>query len=139
MLHLAPQIGKAEVDELDLVVFDFLHYVLRVVCHFTPLCSSLFDAASLGVKRSGVIGCDFAGFAQPVSSSGPGQIASLPVSPVRIRTASSTFDTKILPSPIRPVFAEAMMASIAFSTMPSPSTSSSFTFGRKSTTYSAPR
>ena len=33
------------------------------------------------------------------------QIASLPVSPVRMRMASSTLDTKILPSPMRPVLA----------------------------------
>ena len=67
------------------------------------------------------------------------QIASEPVSPVRMRIASSTEDTNILPSPMRPVWAALRMASTAPSTMSSPSTISSFTLGRKSTTYSAPR
>ena len=44
VLHLAPRIGEAEVDELDFIVFDLLHYVLSV-CHFTPLSFALFDAA----------------------------------------------------------------------------------------------
>src|SRR3954462_10281425 len=68
-----------------------------------------------------------------------GQIASRPDSPVRMRTASSILETKILPSPIRPVCAARRMASIAFSTRSSEITISIFTLGRKSTMYSAPR
>src|SRR5262245_27506977 len=135
MLHLAPRIGEAEVDELDFIVFDFLHYVLSV-CHFIPLSFvCLMPPCWLPARRRNRI---FLGRPR-VGASRPRQLASFPVSPVRMRTASSTFDTKILPSPMRPVLAEAMIASIAFSTMLSPSTSSSFTLGRKSTTYSAPR
>src|SRR5205809_4461056 len=66
-------------------------------------------------------------------------MASSPDSPVLIRMASSMLETKILPSPIRPVWAARRIASTAFSTMSSPSTISIFTLGRKSTTYSAPR
>jgi hypothetical protein len=44
-----------------------------------------------------------------------------------------------LPSPIFPVRAALMTASTTWSTMPSSTTTSIFTFGRKSTTYSAPR
>ena len=40
------------------------------------------------------------------------QIASAPVSPVRMRMASSTLRTKILPSPMRPVRAAFWIASI---------------------------
>ena len=41
------------------------------------------------------------------------QMASAPVSPVRMRIASSMVDTKILPSPMRPVCAALRMASTA--------------------------
>src|SRR5918996_1615472 len=46
---------------------------------------------------------------------------------------------KILPSPMRSVLAACWIASTARSTRASSSTTSIFTFGRKSTTYSAPR
>ena len=59
------------------------------------------------------------------------QIASKPDSPVRIRMASSMLETKIFPSPMRPVWAARRIASTAFSTMSSPSTISIFTLGRK--------
>src|SRR5580658_2249569 len=62
-----------------------------------------------------------------------------PASPVRIRTACPSSATNILPSPILPVRAVSMMASTTRSTCSSSTASSSFTFGRKSTTYSAPR
>ena len=44
------------------------------------------------------------------------QIASVSVSPVRIRTAWSMPYTKILPSPIFPVFADEMIVSMTLST-----------------------
>src|SRR5882672_8157401 len=47
--------------------------------------------------------------------------------------------TKIFPSPIFPVLADFSMASIAWSSISSLIAASTFTFGRKSTTYSAPR
>ncbi len=53
--------------------------------------------------------------------------------------ASSMEATKILPSPIRPVWAACWIASTARSTRLSSRTTSTFTLGRKSTTYSAPR
>src|SRR3989440_570172 len=65
--------------------------------------------------------------------------AGSPRSPVRMRTTSSTLLTKILPSPMRPVLADRSIASKAFGTISSERTTSIFTFGRKSTTYSAPR
>src|SRR6185369_4937803 len=42
--------------------------------------------------------------------------ASAPVSPVRMRTTCSRLKTKILPSPILPVLAAAVMASMVLST-----------------------
>src|SRR5690606_34811659 len=65
--------------------------------------------------------------------------ASEPVSPVRMRMTSSRLEMKILPSPILPVLEDLVMASTTASTMPSSMAISSFTSGRKSTTYSAPR
>src|SRR5215471_19107661 len=56
-----------------------------------------------------------------------------------MRTTCSRSKTKILPSPIFPVFAAFSMASIARSTRSLLSAASILTFGRKSTTYSAPR
>src|SRR5688572_31090308 len=56
-----------------------------------------------------------------------------------MRSASSTSMTKILPSPIRPVRAALAIASTTRSARPSSTTTSNFTLGRKSTTYSAPR
>jgi hypothetical protein len=56
-----------------------------------------------------------------------------------MRIASSIGSTKILPSPIRPVFAAETMASITLSTISSLTAISILIFGRKSTTYSAPR
>src|SRR5712664_1252506 len=56
-----------------------------------------------------------------------------------MRTTCSTEVTKILPSPILPVRADLTIASIALSTWPLGTTTSIFTLGRKSTTYSAPR
>src|SRR6185369_1118623 len=64
--------------------------------------------------------------------------ASTPRSPVRMRTASSTGMTKIFPSPIFPDLAARSMASTTLATWSSSTTTSIFTLGRKSTTYSAP-
>lgn len=67
------------------------------------------------------------------------QTAASARSPVRIRIASSTGSTKILPSPILPEHATSTITSIARSTASSANTSSILTLGRKSTAYSAPR
>jgi len=56
-----------------------------------------------------------------------------------MRTTSSRSLTKIFPSPILPVRAALMMASSAWSSSSLLTAISSLTFGRKSTTYSAPR
>src|SRR5687768_11776212 len=56
-----------------------------------------------------------------------------------MRTTCSTDVTKILPSPILPVLAALTMASMQRSTSSFLTTTSTFTLGRKSTTYSAPR
>src|SRR5688500_16128567 len=69
----------------------------------------------------------------------PRQIASSPRSPVRMRTASSIGSITIFPSPIRPVFAEETIVSTTVSAMWSGVTISILIFGKKSTTYSAPR
>ena len=65
--------------------------------------------------------------------------ASASISPVRIRTTRSRSQTKILPSPILPVPAALMIASLTASTWSSVTATSSLILGRKSTTYSAPR
>src|SRR5665811_2342353 len=71
---------------------------------------------------------------------GDGKIFVVPVEQtVRIRTVCSTGTTKILPSPICPVFAAATMASTALSTNLAGITTSILIFGRKFTAYSAPR
>ena len=69
----------------------------------------------------------------------PLQSASASSSPVRMRTARSRSQTKILPSPILPVPADCRIASTTASTCSSVAATSSFSLGRKSTTYSAPR
>ena len=56
-----------------------------------------------------------------------------------MRMTRSTGVTKILPSPILPVRAALITASTQRSTSPSGTTTSIFTLGKKSTTYSAPR
>src|SRR5258706_3823653 len=56
-----------------------------------------------------------------------------------MRTTCSTLVTNILPSPIFPVRAALITASMARSTNASPRMTSTLTLGRKSTTYSAPR
>src|SRR5207237_10728681 len=56
-------------------------------------------------------------------------------SPVRMRIAASTGDTKILPSPMLPVFAAAATTSATLSTKWSGTTTSTLIFGRKSTVY----
>jgi len=56
-----------------------------------------------------------------------------------MRTTRSTVVMKILPSPILPVRAAFTIASTQRSTSASFTTTSTFTLGRKSTTYSAPR
>src|SRR5215468_643223 len=126
MLHLPLGVREAQVKELHFLVLHHLEHFangLRSLCHFLPL-SSLATSCTADV------------YALPLALA---QMASLPVSPVRMRIASSTVETKILPSPIRPVLAAFWMASSALGSISSPSTTSSFTLGRKSTTYSAPR
>src|SRR5713226_8858459 len=56
-----------------------------------------------------------------------------------MRTTCSSSKTKILPSPIFPVLAAFSIASMTRSSMSLLIAASIFTFGRKSTTYSAPR
>src|SRR6266704_3971131 len=56
-----------------------------------------------------------------------------------MRTTCSRSKTKILPSPIFPVLAAFSMASMTRSSKSSLIAASTFTLGRKSTTYSAPR
>jgi hypothetical protein len=67
------------------------------------------------------------------------EIAAPDVSPVRIRITSARFVTKILPSPTWPVRAVDMIFAITAWASSSPTTTSIFTLGRKSTEYSAPR
>src|SRR5207245_10509777 len=70
---------------------------------------------------------------------GAGQMADSPVSPVRIRIASSMGSTKTLPSPIEPVLAAPAMIDVTLSTRCSPTTTSVLNLGRKSTVYCDPR
>lgn len=62
-------------------------------------------------------GCaDFGEHRPALGPAGAAYNASLSRSPVRMRTAISTDDTKILPSPMRPARAELVMASTTRST-----------------------
>src|SRR5450759_1645398 len=65
--------------------------------------------------------------------------ASRPCSPVRTRTTSSTGTVQILPSPIRPVCAALRMTDTTSGASTSSTTTSTRSFGTKSTVYSAPR
>src|SRR5204863_6092402 len=65
--------------------------------------------------------------------------ASPSVSPVRIRTTCSSGVTKIFPSPIWPVFALELIASITASSISLFTATSILSLGRKLTAYSAPR
>src|SRR5262249_8375502 len=113
------EVEELEVHGLDLVVFRELQHVLcRLCCHAHASCCELL----LGLL-------DHLG----------DQMASPPRSPVRMRMISSIGSTKIFPSPIRPVLAAFSMVSTTSTTCSSRTMISSFTFGRKSTTYSAPR
>src|SRR5262245_34550625 len=56
-----------------------------------------------------------------------------------MRITFSRSNTKILPSPILPVLADFSIASMTRSSRSDLTAASTFTFGRKSTTYSAPR
>jgi len=67
------------------------------------------------------------------------QSASLSVSPVRIRNAWSIGVTNILPSPICPVRALDVITSTALSAISEETAISIRSFGRKFTTYYAPR
>src|SRR5262249_55296104 len=58
---------------------------------------------------------------------------------VRMRIDSLIGSTKTLPSPIEPVFAAPAIVSTTFLARASPTTTSIFTLGRKSTVYSEPR
>ena len=70
----------------------------------------------------------------------PGAYSAMsPLSAVRMRTASSTGRTKILPSPILPVAAACVIAPITDWTDSSLTTTSILILGSRSTTYSAPR
>src|ERR1017187_973986 len=67
------------------------------------------------------------------------QRAISPRSPLRIRTASSMEETKILPSPILPELAAALNTPTISAARESGTKISIFTLGRRSTLYSAPR
>src|SRR5262249_45545572 len=67
------------------------------------------------------------------------QTACSPVSPVRIRMDWLIGSTNTLPSPMEPVFAAPTIVALTLSTRWSGTTTSIFTFGRKSTVYSDPR
>src|SRR6185312_10911871 len=125
VLPLAARIGEAEVDIFDVLLLDrredFLHVTGISHGFLRPFFASV-SVSLFSVPRGRRV----------YSASGPR-------SPVRMRMTSSTVETKILPSPMRPVRAACWMASQARSTWLSSSTISSFTLGRKSTTYSAPR
>src|SRR5690554_3230257 len=78
------------------------------------------------------------GLVLPVPAGGA-HSASTPCSLVRIRITRSTGAIQILPSPIFPVRAAPAMVSATFSASAVSQRTSTFTLGRRSTVYSAPR
>ncbi len=110
VLPLAARIGETEVHELDVLFLDQRENLFGIHLSCVPL---LVVYCCLCPQRPGP------------------HTAASPRSPVRIRIASSMLETKILPSPMRPVCAELRIASTAFSTISSSMMSSSFTFGQK--------
>ena len=84
------RVGEAQVDVLDVVVLDLLQDVFGGRHVMFPCLMTLFE----------------------IDCGASGQMASMPVSPVRMRTTSSMLETKILPSPMRPVWAALRIASI---------------------------
>src|ERR1043166_3664750 len=78
------------------------------------------------------------GKASTTGSAGAHTAAS-PFSPVRMRITLSSEETKIFPSPISPVRAARVIASTTADTAMSDTTTSTFTFGTRSTVYSVPR
>src|SRR5262249_12710499 len=119
VLPEAEQVEEFQVHRLDLAILrERQHVLCRLCCHAHASCCELL----LGLL--GRLG---------------DQMASLPRSPVRMRMISSIGRTKIFPSPMRPVLAAFSMASTTSTTCSSRTMISSFTLGRKSTTYSAPR
>jgi hypothetical protein len=102
-----------------------------VISGFGTMITNYFDAGALTNSP--------ARFYRIHSSRRSNHTAPSPCSSVRIRTALSSDDTKIFPSPIFPVRAFLEMISTAPFTRASGSTISIFTLGRKSTVYSLPR
>src|ERR1051325_7820422 len=160
MLPCTEQIGKLEVDQLHVVVFDdftdvgwvfvFGHWMRSwwlglVECRGQEilatgigrqLCHRGEERADTGnleiIRRHSTRDC--AGF-RVVNH----HTAFSPISSVRMRTACSTGSTKTFPSPILPVLAALTTTLTALSTISSASTTSTLTLGRKSTVYSLPR
>src|SRR5690606_23778323 len=136
VLPLALGIGEAQVDPFDLLILDLLHDIF---------CTGHWFHSS---EQIGWFLMCLPGAAVPVpvgvlppaaSFKRSCELAASSRSPVRMRNTVSMVDTKILPSPMRPVCAAAAIASTTRSAWSSDTTTSSFTLGRKSTTYSAPR
>src|SRR5690606_2798859 len=118
--------GAREVDELAIdhhgpVLLGVLQDVTWL--HRASLCSAPCPAR-------GFVDCGSSRFRQ---------IASSPVSPVRMRMTSSTGVTKILPSPMRPVRAASVMVATTCRTLSSGTMISSLTLGTESTTWAEPR
>src|SRR5690606_26559814 len=142
VLPLALGIGEAKIDPLDLLFLDPLHDV-RCTGHGFPSWTcplpSRVGLIEWSLRRGGVsvsnreagVGLPPSPPVFPASAVSTGgrktQIAASSFSPVRMRSADSTFETKILPSPMRPVAAAAAIASTTCSAWASGTTTSSFT------------
>ena len=94
------------IDAFECKVFDFLNVRRLGSLRLLP---RLTRPMAVGSAR-------FVTTGNEVQEGSAVQIASVSVSPVRIRTAWSMPYTKILPSPIFPVFADEMIVSMTLST-----------------------
>jgi hypothetical protein len=101
VLHFSLGVREPQVKEFDLLVLHHLEHVtngLRSICHcYSPVFTQCLRHDACGLIAGKV--CEYC------------SNCVRPVSPVRMRMASSIVEMKILPSPMRPVLAAFWIAS----------------------------
>src|SRR5690606_19085528 len=125
-------------EEVVIDEVDVEGHVLQSAADVGEAHVDVFDVLFLDLSKD-ISSCGHSIIPLKILDVGMGQMACAPVSPVLMRRTSMMSETKILPSPIRPVRAADTMASKAGCSWSSSTTTSILILGRKSTTYSAPR